>query len=389
MYKTPPTKYQYNQMIERLNAMVELYKQTDYKCNDIKVFLSNGKRLEFSFRKQYIPHLLGIDIGYLKNSKILNATTSFEMLKELIERSGYIYNKIEKGEIRFFDIFSDYIEEKIEAFPKILGFNLKDIHFACEHVKARAYINGEANNHGCQYYIALKNEDDQYVFLGLKKDDNERFYAPASIVACFSQEDNEKLLKTLIENQMITLVNCVMFYNKGITNRLKPQEKLLLIKELMELDAKYKSISSTSNEFLFYIDKLSECSSDLNIIENIIILLTIAINQGRRVNDRTTENAKNVDNSIYSQLLESYNLSLKSSERKDITSEIDELRKLREELEEANKRIKDQEQQLFSKAKTIKDQEQTLEEQSEELERLRNFENESIQLVKKYCPKAE
>lgn len=389
MYKTQPTKHQYDEMIERLNKMVEMYETTDFKYNEIKAFLSNGQRLEFSFKKQHIPHLLGINIGILKNSKILNATSPFEMLKELIERSGYVYNKIIKGEIRFFDIFSDYIEEKIEAFPTILKFNLKDIHFACEYVKARAYINGEANNYGCPYYIALKNEDEQYVILGLNKDDDVRYYAPSSIITCFSKEETEKTLETLIGNQMITIVNAVKFHNNGFSYHLKIQDKLLLVNELIELDARYKSISSTSSDFLFSIGKASSYYNDIRTLENIMTSLTLAVRQGETVDASVMTSAKEMNNSIYLKLLESYNLSIKSSERKDITSEIDELKKLREELDEANKRIKMQEQQLYQKSETIKLQEKTLEEQGSELERLRSFEEESIQLVKKYCPKAD
>lgn len=69
-----PSKYQFEQIITKLEEAVKLYKNTDYRYNENKIYLSNGQVLEFEFKPQNIPHLLGINIVNLRNSKILTAT---------------------------------------------------------------------------------------------------------------------------------------------------------------------------------------------------------------------------------------------------------------------------------------------------------------------------
>ena len=44
------SKYEFGQLIEKLEAAVALYKNTNYKYNENKLFLSNGKALEFKFK---------------------------------------------------------------------------------------------------------------------------------------------------------------------------------------------------------------------------------------------------------------------------------------------------------------------------------------------------
>lgn len=385
MYINKPTKYQFNEMIERLNKAVEFYKNTRYKFNEIKMFLSSGKKIEFSFRKDNIPHLLGINTFNLKNRGILEASKSFDMLEEVINRSNYIYEKIEKGEINFFEIFSEYIEEKIDSFETILKFDLRDIHFACEYVKLRACINGEADNYMCDYYIALKNENDQYVFLGLKKYEDSKYYGPSSVLACFIKEKSETILKNLISNQMITLVNYVEFTNNGFNRYLRVPDKLLLLKELLDLDEMYGSISNTTKDHLYSLNKNANIYDEKVNSENLINSLIYSISQGKPVGGKALDKAKQLDDDLYFRLIEAYNISLKCSTRTNISAEIEELSILKQQLIDANARIKEQENLLLTKSEIIRDNEEKLNLQEEELTRLREYERESIQLVKKFC----
>ena len=81
-----PTKYEFEQTIVDLEEVVNCFKKSQRRFNNYKLYLSNGKVLEFTFNDKNIPHLLGINIGNLKTSKILSSDKPFEMLEELIDR---------------------------------------------------------------------------------------------------------------------------------------------------------------------------------------------------------------------------------------------------------------------------------------------------------------
>ena len=248
-----PSKFEYDDLIEKLSNCVKFYKNNDYKYSVLKCYLSNGTIITFDFKKQHIPHLLGINIASLKSRKILSNTAPFEMLEELIERSSYIYTKCKNGELNFFDIFSNYMEEKMDSFEQILRFNIKDICFVSEYDKKRAYTNGEPNNYGCNYYICFKNDEDNYAFLGLKKDEFTSKYSPSSILAFKEESTCEKELTELIGNQNVTILNQIKNLNNYYDTYAGNEEKLLLVQNLVNLRSKYGFTIDLSKEYLYFI----------------------------------------------------------------------------------------------------------------------------------------
>ena len=217
------TQYQFEQLITRLEDAIKFYKTTPYRYNENRLYLSNGKILDFMFQKHYIPHLLGINIGNLKTSKVLLSDKPLEMTEELIQRYTAIYQKMQRGELKYDDIFSPYIEKKLTVFTNVLKLNFSDIVCACHHVPGRAYVAGKMEGYGCEYYIMLDDGKKSPYFLGLKKEKGITDYCPSSILYDLSSDSQ---IPKMLTNQQIMLVNCLEYLNSGKTEIFNLSEKL-------------------------------------------------------------------------------------------------------------------------------------------------------------------
>lgn len=380
-----PSKYEFEQIIVKLEEAVKLYKKSDYRYNENKLYLSNGQILEFMFKSENIPHLLGINISALRNSKILSSNKPLDMLEELIQRYTAIYQKFVRGELIYSDVVSPYIKEKIESFETVLKCDINDIYFVSEYSLPRAYLNGERNNYGCQYYIAFEDGKSEIIFLGLKKPDDQYYYSPSSIISPSDEKSSDKLLADLISNQRVMIVNCVGRKNIGIFNYLKNADKLILAQRLVNLTNEYNGHLMLSNDFIYNLKKLmSSYEKDLNV-QRFILQLIHAISTGKKFS---------IDCSFdqnCAELVEVYNMSVQRSNKADIQTDLQELKRLKEELLLAKSTIEEQKQLLSEKDELISLQQTQLNEQQgkinqmqDETSSLRQFKDEAFQLFKKF-----
>lgn len=380
-----PSKYEFEQIIVKLEEAVKLYKKSDYRYNENKLYLSNGQILEFMFKSENIPHLLGINISALRNSKILSSNKPLDMLEELIQRYTAIYQKFVRGELIYSDVVSPYIKEKIESFETVLKCDINDIYFVSEYSLPRAYLNGERNNYGCQYYIAFEDGKSEIIFLGLKKPDDQYYYSPSSIISPSDEKSSDKLLADLISNQRVMIVNCVVRKNIGIFNYLKNADKLILAQRLVNLTNEYNGHLMLSNDFIYNLKKLmSSYEKDLNV-QRFILQLIYAISTGKKISIDCSFDQNCAD------LVEVYNMSVQKSNKADIQTDLQELKRLKEELLLAKSTIEEQKQLLSEKDELISLQQTQLNEQQgkinqmqDETSSLRQFKDEAFQLFKKF-----
>lgn len=382
-----PTKIKYYDLMEKLNHAVSAYKNCYFKDDEMKIYLSDGNVIETIFSKKHVAHLLGINFTNLNRAKILRGETSFELLEQLIEKSGCIYDKIERGEINFFDIFSKYIDDKIDAFYTILNFRIKNIAFAVNYLKERSYCTGEANNLGCEYYLALKNEEGNYVFWGFKPSANGysyREYAPASILTANNKKKYDELLENLVKYQSITLVNNIAFgYNKK--QFITADDKLLLLQELRIVSRKHTATIDVSGEYGYNLNKLSDNNDRQSNTLNILRSITLRIKEGKEISKETI-NYLDPDNAMDAQmiyLIEAYNLSIKYSKRENLGSQIDELNDTKKDLEELKDEVQRLRLKVLTKDSIIADNESTIENLEEQVKNLSEFYNDVSSLVLK------
>ena len=98
-------------------------RKTDLSKKSYLVFLSNGERIKIKIPKSSIPHLLGINTEYLKNTGLYRNMNSYEVMLNFIKSSNEALKKHESGIIDLDNVLSPYINEKIDALIENLNIN--------------------------------------------------------------------------------------------------------------------------------------------------------------------------------------------------------------------------------------------------------------------------
>lgn len=371
-----PTKYQYNEMMEKLEKAVELYDTKNYKYNEFKLYLSNAEVIEFKFYYNNIAHLLGININTLISSKMFTETRSYEILKGLIRKKDSIYEKCKNNYLNYDSIFSEYIEEKIDAFETVLKFEMNNILFACKYDKSRTYTTGEADAYGCDYYIALEDEEMKYIFLGLKQVKG-KYFAPASVIVDFDKSNS--VLKKVIENQQVVSVNELRLLNISKRFYLKNYDKLLLLQRLSTIVEANNSNLIVAGDLRYNLRLLLDNKDIVEGYEEFIAKLTRSV-----VSRKQFTSKMELPTEGCSELVKAYNLLELDNNDLDISETLSELKQLKKQLEEANKAIKEQEAKINYLESNNAIKEKQISDTEEELKNLRQFKEEAFQLVKKY-----
>lgn len=387
---TMPTQIQFNDMIERLEQIYDFYQSTPYHFNEYELYLSNGERLQFNFHVSRMAHLLGINVDGFLRSQILNSTYADKIWEEIIERSIYIYQRCLKGEVNYSNLFSDFMEEKMEYFKNVLQMNFDDIQFVCKYERAIGYLlGGSDRQYGCDYYIAFLNSEQQYYFLGLTYDEKIHRLVPSSILPPSEKKQNEELLYEIIHNQRILLCNTCIKTNINSVRRVPLNAKVEKIAQLIEIANKNGAILDVSQEAL-YLSKLTQKSiSKYNDAEQIVRDLVTSMQDGERMNSGLTL-AKNLGEP-FEKLIEVCNARVQITGDGSVTELIKELTELRQELISAqgaiqfrDSQIASLQEQLEQKDLTIAEQDEMVQKQDEEIKRLTDFRQDSFQLYKKY-----
>ena len=379
-----PNKYEFEQIIVSLEEAINCFKKSQRRFNEYKIYLSNGKVLEFAFDDKNIPHLLGINIGNLKTSKILSSDKPFEMLEELIERYTAIYQKMKRGEIQYKDIFSPYIKEKAHFFKLIFNFHTSNILGVCRYSPINSYLNGDTNTYGCDYYIIFDDDENFPYFLGLKEDRINDYYAPSSVIGNFDENGANNSLKSIISNQQIMLVNNVFRTNTGEKYYVTNAEKLIKVQKLRTLAQNYDSHLILDNDYMYNLRKMMTFFENESKTSQFLSDLTLALVQRKKVKmtEGLDESCKQLAATYNSQVLpNSENNSAVLSELKSLKKE---LLQAKETIKTYEQTISSQQSTIASQAETIKFQQQELDNKDEEIKNLSQFKDEAFQLFKKY-----
>ena len=181
----------------------------------IEIYLANGDRIFYTIPESAIAHLLGVDTNYLLSKNILNVQnkSSIEVLKALTDETNtyFLYQQMSQGHLNFDNIFSEYFNEKLEAFDKVIQPNLFGMEFICKVDKEKCHYNG-ADVIPVEYLLCSKDDSDNYLLLGIGK-------ANGNYVGITSQsypglEELKENWGSVIENQELTFASKLIIKNK-------------------------------------------------------------------------------------------------------------------------------------------------------------------------------
>ncbi len=252
------TKAEFDQIIEKIDSLVKQYESNGLHYNQYQFYLANGDRISFEMLPQYIGHLLGIRLDYLRSTNLFKNQDSYSLLKEFLDNAYSVYQNVQVGHLSYKSIFSDYLEEKLETFENILYYlSPDDIEFVCKYDKSRTFQLGLETDYPCDYFLAKKSKNNDIYLLGLIRQTNG--YAPMTSMVFHKDETQASKLKKLFKNQILTFVNAISITNP-ITNFRNTSH--------MNLPLKLEKVNKLNNYSRYgtgiSIDTSSECQFAIN-----------------------------------------------------------------------------------------------------------------------------
>lgn len=337
------TKEEFDNLVEKIKINILKYEKF---LSDIryKLFLSDGNVLDISYPQFCIPHILGINLDFIRMLGIYKGKSSYELMKEFLNDSYAAYKKADDVN----KLFSEYVDIKNEKFSENLKINLLDVQFIIEYKKERIYGH-EIQESPCEYYIIQKRENDKLLVLGLVKQNGKYVPQTSQLLDLLDEKDKDNL-KNLLYNQHIQFITALK-YGNGLEEPMKtfnlanPQksDKMLYLKNIAN---KYSSVVRVEKDYEFILSKLMENKVSINNYKSIIQSITTLMREKEIIDINNFDTQ--LDDDIC-ELIDAYNNSqfnisdsnatkyseLKTSYEK-LKQEIELLKRLNEELQQDN-----------------------------------------------------
>ena len=321
------TKEEFDNIVEKIKENVRKYEKF---LNDIryKLFLSNGEVLNIEYPESCIPHILGINLEYIKMLGIYKQKSSYELMKEFLNDSYSAYKKANDLN----KIFSDYVDIKNNNFNDILKINLLDIKLVIEYKKDRIYGHDILES-PCEYYI-LTQKNGKLLLLGLIKQNGKYVPQTSQELDLKNEKDNQNL-KNILYKQHIMFCNA-LHYSNNIEDSIKKiylseQQKSDRLLYLKSTANRYSSVVRVERDYESALSRLIENKTNMNNYKGIIQNITLSISRNEIIDISNFDTQ--LDDDIC-ELINAYNNSRFNANHEEKYSEIkSEYEKLKQELE--------------------------------------------------------
>lgn len=367
----------YLDILDKIENYLDWYFDYEMPNTRYKLFLSNSEKIEIDFSDRVLPHLLGIDINFLRSTGHYIGNSS-SILNDILKSPDILLSRIKDGHIKEEQVFSKYIDKKLANFKNICNLNIFGIEFIVKYEKEKSYITGEEKLEG-DYYIAIKDKlnRDKISIVGLKLNKN-GIYQPMTNMQFEEYSDEyRKFLNKVLKGQTVTIAQTLiknvideygdLSQNKYFYDRNQKINKIKTIKRYAE---EYKSVVNVSDDCIFYIDKVQNLYEEKNKTIEIIKEITEKIDSnniidaveletkygdipsyllkliGTHNDSLSKKNNDNKSTESYTELITSLKTAKEDIERKDnLIKKLDdnnkELININQELEEENNDLKD------------------------------------------------
>ena len=281
-------------------------RKTDLSKKSYLVFLSNGERIKIKIPKSSIPHLLGINTEYLKNTGLYRNMNSYEVMLNFIKSSNEALKKHESGIINLDNVLSPYINEKIDALIENLNINTNYCEMVCKYDKGKTF--GYSADFDDMSYLILQKKNEKYYVLKLAKAQDGTYFPMSNQVFNSYAECQEALSSYLIYQELTLLNNLFIYYNNSTTGKFSILEwdRKQKLENLMKLSNDFGCTPNVIADFIYSL-KIRDDKRQGNIrTSNIIEILCDCI-KNKKVFDISLTN---VDQEDILRIIETYNDSL-------------------------------------------------------------------------------
>ena len=281
-------------------------RKTDLSKKSYLVFLSNGERIKIKIPKSSIPHLLGINTEYLKNTGLYRNMNSYEVMLDFIKSSNEALKKHESGIINLDNVLSPYINEKIDALIENLNINTNYCEMVCKYDKGKTF--GYSADFDDMSYLILQKKNEKYYVLKLAEAQDGTYFPMSNQVFNSYAECQEALSSYLIYQELTLLNNLFIYYNNSTIGKFPILEwdRKQKLENLMKLSNDFGCTPNIIADFIYSL-KIRDDKRQGNIrTSNIIEILCDCI-KNKKVFDISLTN---VDQEDILRIIETYNDSL-------------------------------------------------------------------------------
>ena len=262
---------EYLDILDNIENCLNWYFDNNMSSTRYKLFLSNSDKIEIDFGDRSLPHLLGINIDFLRSTGHY-VGGSVSILNDLLESPNFLLSRMKDGYIKEDQVFSKHIKKKLESFKNVCSLNVFNIEFIVKYESEKSYVTGEDKLDG-DYYIAIKDKlnRDKISIVGLKRNKNGLYQPMTNMQFEEYSEEYRKFFNQVLKGQTITIAqtlgkNVIDDYGNMSQNKYfyDTNQRISKIKTIKRYADEYKSVVNVSDDCIFYIDKVQNLYEDKN-----------------------------------------------------------------------------------------------------------------------------
>ena len=261
------SKYKLSELFDKIDELLQRYfgkednydfyerddetRKTDLSKKSYLMFLSNGERIRLKIPKSSIPHLLGINTEYLKNTGLYKGMNSYEIMLKFIRNADEAFKKHESGIIDLSRVLSPYIDEKIDALVENLNINTNCCQMVCKYDRGKTY--GHSDDFDDMSYLILQKKNEKYYVLKLAMSEDGTCFPMSNQVFNSYEECLENLSSYLIYQELTLLNNLLVYYSNSLTGKIYILEcnRKGKLEELSRLSADFGCTPNVIADYIF------------------------------------------------------------------------------------------------------------------------------------------
>ena len=275
---------------DAMKKLVEEY-EVKYSNNKYSMTLANGDHLEICAFKNNIAHMLGLKTDTLKMYNFVKSdTSSYDALKYFLENMTYISTKNKLNSDQFDNLFSKYVDRKLNSFTKNICVRTDDMCCVVKYNKEKTYMMEDEPEESD--YFLIRQANNNYYVLGIKKMDDScgrDKYVPMTsrVYSKDDQQEFEKFMAKIVNNQEVTypyvfkIENRVQCYSSD-NLWTSIDQKIIFVNNVNRIAEKYNGIASVGKEFASFLSKSSNINAK-NQNNYAILRMLIEAVRGQRV----------------------------------------------------------------------------------------------------------
>ena len=280
----------YNEIMDKIENLVNYYDRIEFSNNKYTLYLANGDLLNIRLFENNLPHILGVNIEYLRLSNKFNpGMNSYEILKYFIENRYTFGNLGNSGKLSFDLMFSKHIDEKLEAFNDNINIRNDDIYTIVKYDSEKTY-KLEDKAEICDYYI-VRQKLNKYFVLGVVK--NEKYYIPSTSRKYDDFQELEKYISRIACKQELTYPHLIKIenYKNSYKNTfsLALETKEALLDKTIKISQKYGATASVAKDYNYTLNKIKNDRTEHYVSINVLRLLSDSIKSGNVLDESIIE----------------------------------------------------------------------------------------------------